>query len=32
MRAAGDAVKNSFDEHSHKRTADANKHTFKHNV
>lgn len=32
IRAAGDAVKNSIDEHSHKRNADVNKQTAKHNV
>ncbi|ETN44941.1 uncharacterized protein HMPREF1541_09816 [Cyphellophora europaea CBS 101466] len=31
VRAAGNAVANSIDEHSHKRNADVNKHTAKHN-
>ncbi|KPI38484.1 Glucose-repressible protein [Cyphellophora attinorum] len=32
IRAAGDAVKHSIDEHSHKRNADVSKHAAKHNV
>lgn len=32
IRAAGDAVKHSIDEHGHKRHADVSKHGAKHNV
>jgi hypothetical protein len=32
IRAAKDAVKNSMDEHSHKRQADVHKQGVKHNV